>query len=433
MATPQNYYDILQISSDATTQDIKQAFRRLARQYHPDLHPHDPQAQSKFQQLVAAYEVLVDPDRRCEYDQGLAGGPSPNPQEFYSRGIKKASGRDYQGAIADFSAAIGLKADFAEAYLKRAAARYLVRDDLGVLKDCQQVLRLQPNWGQAYYYLGRARYRLGYTQAAIDAYTHALSMEGDHGHAYYQRGIAHQDLRQLSQALADWRAAGQLFQAQGDWKNYHVMVEAVAQLGDRHWQSRSRSQNLPQLLTAGQTLLGFSLKGGWQVLTNPTRALLPIFEGLNSQQQLGVGLIWALMASLGIITGLRTFLWQILGPLGELGFRLMIAGVVPFVSLTGVSAIARSLHQAQGNWRGDVFLAGATLLPLGLLAGLAGVQSWEFFWMGAAFLGCYGILILYSACTQIARLPEGIAAFWVPVHLLVGGWLTYLALVTPVL
>jgi len=64
-----DYYEILGISKTATGKDIKAAYRKLARKYHPDLNPNDEQAHKKFQQLNEANEVLSDPDKRKKYDQ----------------------------------------------------------------------------------------------------------------------------------------------------------------------------------------------------------------------------------------------------------------------------------------------------------------------------------------------------------------------------
>jgi molecular chaperone DnaJ len=73
-----DYYQVLGVDRGASAQDIKRAFRRLARELHPDVNAHDPEAEEKFKQAAEAYEVLSDPDRRRTYDtygeEGLRSG-----------------------------------------------------------------------------------------------------------------------------------------------------------------------------------------------------------------------------------------------------------------------------------------------------------------------------------------------------------------------
>lgn len=64
-----DYYQILGVSRNADASEIKKAFRKLARQYHPDMNPGDPQAEARFKDINEAYEVLSDPDKRKKYDQ----------------------------------------------------------------------------------------------------------------------------------------------------------------------------------------------------------------------------------------------------------------------------------------------------------------------------------------------------------------------------
>ena len=65
-----DYYQILGLDRDADSSQIKRAFRRLARQTHPDANPGDTQAEARFREVAEAYEVLSNPDRRRSYDQG---------------------------------------------------------------------------------------------------------------------------------------------------------------------------------------------------------------------------------------------------------------------------------------------------------------------------------------------------------------------------
>ena len=63
-----DYYKILGIDKSASDSDIKSAFRKMARKYHPDLNPNDKDAKKKFQDINEANEVLGDPDKRKKYD-----------------------------------------------------------------------------------------------------------------------------------------------------------------------------------------------------------------------------------------------------------------------------------------------------------------------------------------------------------------------------
>src|ERR1700756_269403 len=69
MAAARDYYEVLGVQRDADETTIKKAFRRLARELHPDVNSHDPQAEEKFKEAAEAYEVLSDPDRRATYDR----------------------------------------------------------------------------------------------------------------------------------------------------------------------------------------------------------------------------------------------------------------------------------------------------------------------------------------------------------------------------
>ena len=64
-----DYYKILGIERSATQDDVKKAYKKLARKYHPDLNPNDPDAHRKFQEINEAHEVLGDPEKRKKYDQ----------------------------------------------------------------------------------------------------------------------------------------------------------------------------------------------------------------------------------------------------------------------------------------------------------------------------------------------------------------------------
>jgi DnaJ-class molecular chaperone len=69
MDDKKNYYEILGVEIDAKENEIKLAYRKLAKKYHPDLNKKDPHAKSKFIELKEAYDTLIDPVKRKIYDQ----------------------------------------------------------------------------------------------------------------------------------------------------------------------------------------------------------------------------------------------------------------------------------------------------------------------------------------------------------------------------
>ncbi len=88
---PRDPYEVLGVERDASEQQIKKAFRQLARELHPDVNAHDPDAEAKFKEAAEAYEILCDEERRATYDryghEGLrSGGYAPNFDGFGSIG-----------------------------------------------------------------------------------------------------------------------------------------------------------------------------------------------------------------------------------------------------------------------------------------------------------------------------------------------------------
>ncbi|MEK0445279.1 MAG: hypothetical protein RLZZ399_600 [Verrucomicrobiota bacterium] len=69
MASKRDYYEILQVSKDASAEEIKKGYRKLAVQFHPDKNPGDASAEEKFKELGEAYDVLSDPEKRAAYDR----------------------------------------------------------------------------------------------------------------------------------------------------------------------------------------------------------------------------------------------------------------------------------------------------------------------------------------------------------------------------
>ena len=110
-----DYYETLGVARNASDDDIKKAYRKLARKYHPDLNPNNRQAEERFKELQEAYDVLGDKEKRSKYDQlgqhwksGSEFTPPPNwhtefdPSEMFGRGRQGGFGRQNAGSFSDF-------------------------------------------------------------------------------------------------------------------------------------------------------------------------------------------------------------------------------------------------------------------------------------------------------------------------------------------
>src|SRR5438552_16876881 len=86
--TKKDYYEILGVKKSASTEDIRKAFRKLARKYHPDVNPGDKTAEEKFKEISEANDILSDPKKRKIYDQlgFYSENIDPAAAEAYARG-----------------------------------------------------------------------------------------------------------------------------------------------------------------------------------------------------------------------------------------------------------------------------------------------------------------------------------------------------------
>ena len=69
MADKRDYYEVLGVAKNASDAELKKAYRKLAKKYHPDVNPGDKEAEAKFKEATEAYGILSDPDKRKQYDQ----------------------------------------------------------------------------------------------------------------------------------------------------------------------------------------------------------------------------------------------------------------------------------------------------------------------------------------------------------------------------
>ncbi len=103
-----DYYNILGITKDVSEKEIKKAYRKLARKYHPDLNPNDKEAEKKFKQINEANEVLSDPEKRKKYDQ--YGKDWQHAEEFE----KAKRGRQETGGFGGYTYSGGSADDFSD-------------------------------------------------------------------------------------------------------------------------------------------------------------------------------------------------------------------------------------------------------------------------------------------------------------------------------
>lgn len=417
MATADDYYARLQVSPDASQAEIKAAFRRLARRYHPDLNPDDPTALEKFRALQEAYEVLIDQVQRQQYDlTGTTSYEGTRPKtahDFYLRGIQQTLSRRYKSALTDFDRAIELQPALAEAYLRRAQVRYLLEDDAGVLADCQRLLQFPQRLPKTYYYLGLARYRLGYTESAIAAYTEAIDYEPDDPQVYFQRAIAYADIQEWDEAANDFQTASIHYQAQGDLDSYNRSCDRIHSLRQQRRFKRPVSRIAVRQRWGGLGRLNRYLFG---LLGNPAEEVTALYSHLNQRQALRVGCLLAMLGLGGFTLGGYVLpLSTALSPAMALS-RLWLSGSATFLSLIILLAFSRLWFRRHGNWASDTFVAGATIFPLGvfvLISPVALIAPWLWLLLLCITLN-HTFLTLYNGCHQIHHYGEVVATWLVP-------------------
>ena len=104
--TKRDYYEVLGVDRQATPQEIKKAYRKLAVQYHPDKNPGDPKAEDAFKEAAEAYSILGDDEKRAVYDryghEGLRGGPQVNSDIFREFSDIFGGGSIFEDLFGDF-------------------------------------------------------------------------------------------------------------------------------------------------------------------------------------------------------------------------------------------------------------------------------------------------------------------------------------------
>lgn len=414
MAPLDDYYRRLHVSRDASQREIKTAFRRLARQYHPDLHPNQPGIIAKFHAIQEAYEVLRDRIQRQHYDESqrqppnrrddrkapssqayrsnVPAGPR-SPDEFYLRGIRCAVAHRYEDAIADYTQAIALNDQFAEAYLRRAEIRYVLGDDSGVLIDCQRGVSLYGTGyavdSQIYYYQGMARFRLGYVESAIAAFSEAIKLDPKDARYHYQRGIAHQELHDYTEAFRDIRRSAQLYRNQGDLASYYHLNQVLKEQfstssrrarrpliarvfkkgfsrGQGNHQTRQGSRHKTEArISRKRNDNGLGFVAFLKLISNPAGEMISLYEKLGPRQTSLVGYGLAILANLCFVFGVSQ---QLTVSSWLIASWLWAAGGLTFVTMVLAVSLVKVWLRLQGLWAADIFVLGTAIVPLGLLS-----------------------------------------------------------------
>jgi hypothetical protein len=170
---------------------------------------------------------------------------------------------------------------------------------------------------------------------------------------------------------------------------------------------------------------------------SPVGGLSESFAMFDDQRAIQVGIVFAIVYEIALLLGAFIFKSRaaaLLGgvlPVGELSaaqlFKVLFLGLVPFASLIGACALARGIFRGKGRFAGDVYTAGAVLLPSGflvLVASLLGAANFEVILVLLLFALTYSVLMLYAGCSRIAVIPEAGAAPAVPIILLLSAWIT---------
>ena len=105
MATKKDYYDLLGVPKGASADELKKAYRNMAKKYHPDANPNNKESEEKFKEINEAYEVLSDPQKKAAYDQfGHAGvGAGVPPGGGFRGGFRPqdVGGADFEDMFGD--------------------------------------------------------------------------------------------------------------------------------------------------------------------------------------------------------------------------------------------------------------------------------------------------------------------------------------------
>ncbi len=422
MSEQVDYYRVLRVSRQATLSEIKKAFRRLARQFHPDLNPNDGATAVQFQQISAAYATLSDHQRRAKYDEQLlpdlesaqVNKTGQSAQSAYQRGVDLLALREYPDAITAFDQAILRDPESIKSYLGRCKANEELKNDRAILDDCYQLLQIDPQLAQAYYYQGRARFRLGYLQGAVESYSHVIALQDTFALAYYQRGRILLELKESDRARQDLQKASQLFRVQNDLEQYRQAEALLNSFKPYRYRRRSK-------IDLGDGRFSFFAEAAISLpalLQNPSAYLQSTFVKLNPARAAWTGVLYGSI-TVGCVALVATLLARSgIEVVSSLSLALAVGRL--YVMLVLMGAISHKFTKGHFKWSESCFLAGVAVLPINGLALLAGLAVWQsLIWpILVTISGCYSVIILYVGYTQLSKVAESAAMVLVPLTLI---------------
>ncbi len=247
------YYKLLEISPEATADEVKEAYRRLARQFHPDLNPGDQAAEEKFKAISEAYQVLSGMFEQAQTDPAVASPRSAadaSSIDFCDRGLKKARRGNYAAAINDYNRAVQIDPNNVWAYCQRGLAYYKLTAYKEAFGDYAQALELNPRFAEAYYNRGTARRKLGSAQGALQDFDQAIQLNPSNAQAYKKRGLTRSDLGNRRGAISDLQQAVKLFSDQGNPARFQSALDLLRKL------QRQRVAALRKTVGLGLLLIG---------------------------------------------------------------------------------------------------------------------------------------------------------------------------------
>lgn len=166
---------------------------------HRQIQLHLQRGDEKFEQ--GHYQKAL-----TEYTAALSMDPN-NAEAHFNSGITKRRLKDLDGAIVHYTTTIRLKPTFVDAYNNRGLVRSQLGDKLAAISDYSQAIRLNPNYVKAYNNRGTIYSELGKKQAAISDFSQAIQIDSQYSEAYFNRGMVQLDLGHPKSAISDYSQA----------------------------------------------------------------------------------------------------------------------------------------------------------------------------------------------------------------------------------